>query len=95
MMVTWTQVKATVEATVERLDDIIERFLALKLAMGLWGAVAVPTFLVWLIEQKNTIRAADMLFLIIGDASVFFVWATLTVFFHIRKKRVEKSESDR
>ncbi len=95
-MVTWQHINATIDAAIEQLDDIVERSLALKLAMGLWAAIAVPTFLVWMIEQQSTISAADRLFLIMGDALLFAVWATLTVFLHIRNhhERVQESEHE-
>lgn len=95
-MLTWTRFNATVETILERIDDTIERYLALKLAMGLWIAIAVPVFLVWMISQKNVVTTFDLRFIIAGDILLFALWVALTVYFHIRNRRelaqVERDE---
>ena len=87
---------AIVEVGIERFDRIIERSLALTLCIGLWGAVAVPTFLIWMIEQKNTAHTSDIVTFVIADALLLLIRATLTVCFHIRNRhsRVQESEHE-
>lgn len=80
-------INARVEALLERIDEALDRSLPLKLVCGLWIAIAVPTFAVWMISQKNVVTPDALRVIIASMALLFLAWATLITVMHLRKKR--------
>jgi hypothetical protein len=77
----------SIQCQIERINDVLERYIALELLLGLCIACAVPVLPVWMIEQKQSLRAGDWQFIIIGDVLLYLAWAALLVFSAIWRRR--------
>ncbi len=76
-----------IQCQIERINDVLERCIALELLLGLCIACAVPALLVWMVEQKQSLSASDWQFIIIGDVLMYLAWSVLTVISAIWRRR--------
>ena len=69
-----------VENAIERADTIIERFILLKLALGLL-AVAIPIVgVLWLISQRNALTSTDIVISAIAGTVLYWLYVAIALY---------------